>query len=275
MVTAFTGTESPRARPASWGGLVVRPAARAASVGAFLGLLAPEAVEQPLIRLGADSDGGYLVPDDLEGIRYAISPGVAREVSFDLDLAARGIEVVMLDASVAGPPVGHERFTFHPLFLDSYESERTTTLQALVDALPADAELLLEMDIEGGEWRVIHSMPRAVQERFRIMVIELHPMMDAAHRSRLPDFEAAIRKLLVTHRVVHIHQNNASRMHSLAGHGIAGAVEITLHRRDRSAARPGVPVVLPNPLDRPNLPFLPDHRIPKIWRRGGAGGAEA
>ena len=259
-------TSSPKVRSASRTGLVVRPAASASSVKAFLRLLAPEAIEQPLIRLGSKADGGYLVPDDLDGIRYAISPGVAKEISFDLDLAARGIDVVMLDASVDGPPQRNERFTFYPLWLDSYDSETTITVQTLVDGLPADADLLLEMDIEGTEWRVIHSMSRALQQRFRIMAIELHPMDDAAHRSRLPDFEAGIRKLLQTHRIVHIHQNNASPLYSLAGSKVAGAIEITLHRRDRSTPQPGKTVQLPHPLDKPNLPFLPDYKIPAVWR---------
>jgi hypothetical protein len=29
----------------------------------------------PLIRLGPDGDGGYLIPDDLNGIQYCFSPG--------------------------------------------------------------------------------------------------------------------------------------------------------------------------------------------------------
>lgn len=242
------------------------PASRS-SVEAFLSLLAPEAIEQPLIRLGGKGDGGYLIPDDLDGIKHAISPGVSTVATFDLDLADRDIDVVMLDASVTNPPASHEHFTFLPMWLDSYDSDTTMSLQTLADRFPVDDELLLEMDIEGAEWRVIHSMSRELQERFRIMVIELHPMDDAARRTRLPDFESAIRKLLLTHRIVHVHQNNASPLFKLAGHKVARAIEITLHRRDRSRPIPGVPVPLPHPLDTPNLSFLPDYSVPTIWKK--------
>ena len=40
-----------------------------------------------LIRIGPDSDGGYLVPDDLDGIRHAFSPGVSTESGFEAELA--------------------------------------------------------------------------------------------------------------------------------------------------------------------------------------------
>lgn len=246
-------------------GFTWRKSASAAKVEAFLKLFAPEAIDQPLIRLGSKHDGGYLIPDDLEGIGYAISPGVGPVVDFDRDLADRGIEVVMLDASVKGPPIQNERFHFKPLFLDSYVSETTTTIDAEVAQLPKDVDLLLEMDIEGAEWKVIHSLSPEAQARFRIMAIEFHPLTEAAHKWRLPDFVSGIRKLLTTHRIVHVHLNNASSRLNLAGHKVSDAIEVTFHRRDRSAAHPGEQVVLPHPLDTANLPILPDHKPPRIW----------
>jgi len=254
-----------RVVPATRAGFTWRRSAAASKVEDFLGLFAPEVIDQPLIRLGSKHDGGYLVPDDLDGIGYAISPGVGPVVDFDADLAARGIEVIMLDASVKGPPIHHERFHFRPVFLDSYVSDTTTTIDAVVADLPTDKDLLLEMDIEGAEWKVIHSLTPETQQRFRIMAIEFHPLTEAAHRWRLPDFVSGIRKLLTTHRIVHVHLNNASSRIRLGGHQLADAIEVTFHRRDRSSAHPGERVALPHPLDTPNLPILPDHRPPRIW----------
>jgi len=254
-----------RVIPATRAGFTWRRAASARRVEEFLELFTPEVIDQPLIRLGSKHDGGYLIPDDLDGIGYAISPGVGPVVDFDADLAARGIDVIMLDASVKGPPIRSDRFHFKPVFLDSFVSESTTTIDAEVAALPPDVDLLLEMDIEGAEWKVIHSMSEAAQRRFRIMAIEFHPLTEAAHRWRLPDFESGIRKLLTTHRIVHVHLNNASSAVRLGGHRVADAIEVTFHRRDRSAAHPGERVSLPHPLDTVNLPILPDIRPPRIW----------
>jgi hypothetical protein len=68
--------------------------------------LRPFDVGYELIRVGDFGDGGYLVPDDLSGIRACFSPGVSKQASFELDMAKRGIPSFMADASVAGPAIG-------------------------------------------------------------------------------------------------------------------------------------------------------------------------
>ena len=77
----------------------------------LLRLLHPQASERPLRRIGGPGDGGYLVPDDLDGIVGCISPGVSTEVGFDLALAEMGIPVFLADASVPAPPSRTRAFT--------------------------------------------------------------------------------------------------------------------------------------------------------------------
>ena len=48
----------------------------------FIHRLHPEEVDIPLVRMGDERDGGYLVPDDLAGIAALFSPGVAQNSSF-------------------------------------------------------------------------------------------------------------------------------------------------------------------------------------------------
>ena len=148
--------------PAARAGFTWRKSASAARVERFLELFVPEVIDQPLIRVGSKHDGGYLIPDDLDGIGYVISPGVGPVVDFDADMAARGIDVVMLDASVKGPPLKNDRFHFKPLFLDSYVSDTTTTIDAEVAQLPKDVDLLLEMDID--EERVVNFVAKLRDE---------------------------------------------------------------------------------------------------------------
>ena len=74
----------------------------------FIRKLVPVDVGIELTRIGSGDDGGYLVPDDLSGIGGCISPGVSTEISFDREMAARGIPVFMADASVKGPPEHNE-----------------------------------------------------------------------------------------------------------------------------------------------------------------------
>jgi hypothetical protein len=49
--------------------------------------LHPVDTGKELLRVGPSGDGGYLVPDDLEGIEYCFSPGVSSESGFEAALA--------------------------------------------------------------------------------------------------------------------------------------------------------------------------------------------
>ena len=44
--------------------------------------LHPKKTIKPLIRMGPNGDGGYLIPDDLEGIEACFSPGVDQVSGF-------------------------------------------------------------------------------------------------------------------------------------------------------------------------------------------------
>jgi len=46
------------------------PAVSKLQLAEFLKRLHPYDADKPLIRVGGDGDGGYLIPDDLEGIKY-------------------------------------------------------------------------------------------------------------------------------------------------------------------------------------------------------------
>jgi len=49
----------------------------------FLTLLKPMQTNYELIRIGSDTDGGYLIPNDLKGIDTCFSPGVSTTSDFE------------------------------------------------------------------------------------------------------------------------------------------------------------------------------------------------
>ena len=103
----------------------------------------------PLKRFGPSGDGGYLMPDDLDGIVACISPGVSTECGFDSEMAARGIDVYMADASVAGPSARHDRFHFFPKHLDIAASGRNHDARSASSAYDERmATLRVQLDIE-------------------------------------------------------------------------------------------------------------------------------
>ncbi|WQR91584.1 hypothetical protein FFR87_05445 [Helicobacter pylori] len=54
-------------------------------VEGFIKSLHPIKTEHELVRWGAKHDGGYLIPNDFEGIRALFSPGVGGESAFEED----------------------------------------------------------------------------------------------------------------------------------------------------------------------------------------------
>lgn len=54
-------------------------------VEGFIKSLHPIKTEHELVRFGAKHDGGYLIPNDFNGIRALFSPGVGGESAFEED----------------------------------------------------------------------------------------------------------------------------------------------------------------------------------------------
>lgn len=230
--------------------------------------LKPVAISKPLIRLGSELDGGYLVPDDLEGITVAVSPGVSTEIGFDLTAAKYGMEVYMADASVTGPPIENPRFHFHKKFIDVFDDEnnmRLDTLSSLINPLHA-GDRILQMDIEGAEYRVLLDTSEDVLKSFRIMVIEFHHLDRMFTSFPLRIINATFQKLLRFHHIVHIHPNNVCDS-IVRGHvEIPPVMEFTFYRKDRAKLVHDRILDFPHILDRDNLSTMPTVVLPKCWR---------
>lgn len=243
----------------------VERSTRASELAEFLRSLKPIAPRRELIRVGSNGDGGYLIPNDLDGISHSISPGVASEVSFDLALAQRGINILMFDASVDGPPERHENFKFTKKFLDIYDSENTVRLDTICQTCPPKTkDMFLQMDIEGAEWRVIMDTPIDTLLKFRVMVIEFHGLNRLFGRAGFFHMTPIFQKLMLSHNIVHIHPNNCADIEWHGKTGIPPVAEFTFFRRDRDFAAE-LPINIPHPLDRDCVTERESIALPKWW----------
>ncbi len=114
---------------------------------AFLSELRPMYTHTPLKRFGPLCDGGYVMPNDLEGVRAAVSPGVSVQCGFDTSLADLGIDIYMADASVPAPPVSNEKFHFSRLFFDTYNSENTIRIDDFCKSITPGRDLIIILHI--------------------------------------------------------------------------------------------------------------------------------
>jgi hypothetical protein len=233
----------------------------------FISKLHPKGISRPLIRVGGTYDGGYLLPDDLDDIAGVISPGTANECSFDLAFANKGVPIYMVDASVDGPPQQHKMFNFQKKFLETYSDDQNITLTELIQHTNTrpDQDLLLQIDIEGAEYRTILNTPIEMMKRFRIISIEFHGLYGLAQKTQLPLIWPTFEHLLRTHEVVHAHPNNCFPVRYFNGVGIPDLMEFTFYRKDRDSFTAPPPTVFPNPLDADNVLVRPTVVLPRDW----------
>ncbi len=219
----------------------------------------------PMIRLGGDGDGGYLLPDDLEGVRCCLSPGVSTVATFESELVGRGIACQLVDASVPAAPIDHPLVTFRPLFLGGRDGDGWLTLERWVSELdPEDNELLLQMDIEGHEWAALLATPRAAMSRFRVIVIELHELQLLATTLGYSIITSVFGRLLEDFELVHVHANNNMAPVPFRGFRIHPVVETTWLRRDRVLSATPVEALL-HSLDRTCRPESPEIPLDPHW----------
>lgn len=246
-------------------GLSVAMRTKMPAVRDLLTRLHPLKTEHALIRLGSGGDGGYLVPDDLEGIVACFSPGVDDRASFETSLIDRGISCYLADASVSAAPIGGDKVHFTKKFLGPVNDDTTITLDDWVGANePGNGDLILQMDIEGAEWPVLLNTSRQTLLRFRIIVIELHDLERLMDKHAFNIIAATFNRLLQDFHVVHNHPNNYGRTVHCGSLTIPRVLEMTLIRKDRVQS-PSYAQAFPHPLDQDNDPNGPKLALPPEW----------
>jgi hypothetical protein len=230
--------------------------------------LKPVGNQMSLQRFGPEGDGGYLIPDDLDGILACISPGVSTECGFDLAIAERGIEVFMADASVDGPSLPHPKFHFLKKYLDIYNSDTTITLEEFCNSIPhyqSGHDLMLQMDIEAAEYRVLPGITDQLLKRFRIMVIEFHNLDNIFAKFFFDIFRITFSRLTKYHYVAHLHPNNGCFVAKRGDLHIPQTMEFTFHRKNRASIINNQVVQFPHPLDADNVAGGPPLALPSCW----------
>jgi hypothetical protein len=246
-------------------GLTLGRTANPREIQRFLEMVRPVETEHTLVRLGGDADGGYLIPDDLEGVSACFSPGVSNIARFEEEIAGRGIKCFLADASVSSPPVENALFDFEPKFLGPVTGGQFVSLEDWVDLkAPGETDFILQMDIERAEYGVLLSTSRQVLRKFRIIVVEFHKFANIYDRAGLELIDLVFSRILQDFSVVHIHPNNYSRPVKFGKFETPPLLEFTFLRNDRIAHRRPART-FPHPLDRKNVSSRPELSLPRCW----------
>lgn len=249
-------------------GIRVSRETKAACVLGLIRRLRPLDCGIDMIRIGGPQDGGYLVPNDLEGIEYCFSPGVGGISDFEEQLAQMHIKSFLADYSVDAPLVGRADFTFDKKFLGVFDREEYFTLETWKEKYLKDyaGDLLLQMDIEGCEYEVILNIPDRLLNQFRILVIEFHNLDRLFDPFVFNLYNSCFEKLLQYFNVVHIHPNNTEGSVIRGTINVPKLMEFTfINKRRVTPIR--LQVEFPHRLDADCFPAT-SLVLPKIWYSG-------
>lgn len=211
------------------------------------------------VRLGRDIDGGYVVIDDFAETDAVISLGIGDDVSWDLAMADRGMRVVMCDHTVEKAPVPNPRFEFRQVRVGPADEAGSVSLGTLVREQQAKGarRIILKIDIEDAEWKVLTATDRAALAACSQIVCEFHGL----HRLADPEFAALAGRcfgaLTQDFFVCHVHGNNCADIYNVGNVTIPDCLEVTF--ANRSIYRPlDEAELFPTPLDQPNQPERAD-----------------
>jgi len=233
---------------------------------ALIAKIRPFKTDKDLIRLGPAADGGYLVPDDLEGIEACFSPGVGPSSGFEEDCSDRGMKVFLADGSVDGPKSSNRNLTFIKKYIGPVTKGNFITMDDWVkDSISRqDSDLLLQMDIEGWEYLSLLSTSNELLRRFRVIVVEFHNLARLWNSDFFRLASSAIDKLTINHDPIHMHINNYGGIEVLNGFEIPRMIEMTFLRKDRIRVKK-IQTTLPHPLDVDSDVTKPKKNLPRFW----------
>jgi hypothetical protein len=241
------------------------PTTKSSTLTDFFSMIRPLNSGMPLIRLGAEGDGGYLVPDDLDGIEACFSPGVSSIATFELAFAERGIPCFLADFSVDHAPVTHSLIHFDKKFLGINNDDVYMRIDDWVkEKSPNSQNGILQMDIEGAEYEILFDISEEILKKFRIIIIEFHHLDKLMIEGEFKLLSLVFNKISRYFDVVHIHPNNCEQAYNYNGFAIPPIMEFTFLRKDRMLQRTQI-TSFPHPLDRKNVPDLEDVILPKTW----------
>jgi FkbM family methyltransferase len=237
-----------------------------------LSLLTPFDIDRPKIRIGPNTDGGYIFADDISAHQTIISYGIGTEYRFDIEMAKRGHDVYMFDHMIESIQAENKKLHF---FREGVAgcTDISQNLFSIKDHLhrhqiPGD-RLILKMDVEGAEFDALEAGPDDTLDRFEQIVLEVHwlnNLDDLAFRNR---FRRIFSRLNSAFTLFHVHANNWDGPNGLAivsGIPVASLLELS-YVRTASVHRLPSQTLYPTALDYPNLqgkdkllwfyPFLP------------------
>ncbi|MDB3887054.1 hypothetical protein N9331_04545 [Candidatus Pelagibacter sp.] len=214
--------------------------------------LMPYEVGFELIRLGENSDGGYLLPKDFAEIKYCYSAGVGFVTQFEKDLEEKfDIKSKMLDICDVPKNLLPKKSKFIKKKLSINKSDQNISINEFIDT---QDEIILKLDIEGDEYSNLIDLDEKKIPYIRILILEIHDLRNLRSPFFFKIFNEVVEKLSKYFYFCHLHPNNTSKVKKIGKLKIPDMLELTLINKKRVKFVPSKKLKLPHVLDRKTDP---------------------
>jgi hypothetical protein len=197
-----------------------------------LRLLRPRFVDDDLlVRVGPNSEGGYVIYNNIDEIDSVISIGVAKDTSFEEHLSSLAFgkpDFHLFDHTDKPLRKLPNNFVFHPKGLGPVTDDAASLLmlkEIISLHIDADKKNLLKIDIDGSEYSCLSVCGSKDYEYFDQIIFEFHNLGDHAILSS--ELNKILRDISTNFFVIHLHPNNFEPWVVLNGFAIPNVLEVT------------------------------------------------
>ena len=182
------------------------------------------------IRIGRKADGGYILLNDFNNIKIAYSFGISSEISFEKELADKNIDIYMYDHTINKLPFENSKFHWKKIGLCGTKNSEQN-IKTLYEFIKENGHLkevnmILKIDIGSYEWEVFQYLPFNIFRQFKYIIGEFH-FSDSEI-----EYYNILKRILITHRIFHVHCNNCGGMINLKGLKICQFLEISFIQKE-------------------------------------------
>lgn len=182
------------------------------------------AKQHPVIRLGPNSDGGYVLADLPGSYDLFCSGGISNNCDFENDFCKHfNLSCEAFDPTIKKlPSNAHSRINWHKKAIGYHDNAYCTNLSGI---LKNYENIFLKLDIESSEYAWLNSISQSEINNIKQLIIEIH---NPLHLIKLN----LIKKISLTHALIHVHPNNSCPTVSVAGISFPKLLECTYIRKN-------------------------------------------
>mgnify|MGYP000001757199 CR=1 FL=1 len=200
----------------------------------------------PKMRIGRESDGGYVIAS-IPNHTYdlLLSGGIKDDISFEEQFLQiyDQTKCIALDGTINQLPTSNDRIMFIQKNIGKFNSAELTNLHDIINSYNS---IFVKMDIEGAEIDWLNSLTDDHLNKFDQIVMEFHwPFTNKGNE--------AIERINKNHVLIHFHGNNNCGIRKINGIIVPNVFECTyLHLKFFTKLELNT-VSIPGIFDRPNI----------------------